>query len=91
VSAKYKRGRAIEIYARVLQKEKLYALLGVLLVLEHDVDIAYQVVTKVVANIHLLDLPVLLVQFPEDVLRVHTHIHKRMCTYAIAIRRGVRQ
>lgn len=34
-----------------------------------DIDIAHKVVPQVVAHIHLFNLPVLLLQFREDLLR----------------------
>ena len=38
---------------------------GVLFVLEHDVDVADQVVTEVITDVHLLDRAVLLLKLPE--------------------------
>lgn len=53
--------------------------LCVLLTPELDIDIAHKVVAQVVAHIHLFNLPVLLLQFREDLLEeviiVFLHLH----------------
>jgi hypothetical protein len=42
-------------------------LLGILLVLKHDVDVAHQMVSQVVANVHVLNQTVGFLQLPINV------------------------
>jgi hypothetical protein len=67
-------------------------LLGVLLLLELDVDVAHEVVAQVVAHVHLLHLAVLVLAINEDILKevvimllqeIHLELNKKfnvICT-----------
>lgn len=66
--------------------------LRVLLPPELDVDVAHEVVAQVVADVHLLDLPVLLLQLCEhlleEVIVVFLHLHVAHVTVRAVCRLG---